>query len=328
MIKNNVYSKIHLVITSCNPTFFMKYISLLTLTFLCLSLQSCASQKAIIHDAAPKVNQTMTDKKGKTHLIGKSTCDALKQNPFDEWYKKNFDAYELKTDLINKSKGKTNGISVQVFMATWCGDSKRHVPVFYKVMDAVGIAEDSIELINVYRGDDKYKQSPTHEEQGLNIHRVPTFIFYKGGEEIGRIVESPMTNMETDVAQILNEMPSKPRYIIAAHFNTIFKEKKQNKVREKMEAYGKYVKRYASSLSELNTYGYVLIDQGNIDDALLVFELNTLAYPDSYRVYDSLGEAHMKKGNTELAIKNYNKVLELNPKDENAPKMLKKIKKG
>ncbi len=306
----------------------MKYISLLLLTYLFISLQSCASQKPAQNPHTKKaINNTMVDKKGKTHLIGKSTCDALQQAPFDEWYNKNYDAYKLNADLINKSKGKTDGISVKAFMATWCGDSKRNVPVFYKVMDAVGIAEDSIELINVYRGDNKYKQSPTHEEKGLNIHRVPTFIFYKEGKEIGRIVESPMTSMETDVAQILNDMPSKPRYVMAALLHDSYQKNMQDKIEEKIENYGKYTARYAASYSELNSFGYVLFDQGNIDDALLTFRINALAYPKKANVYDSLGEAYMKKGNKELAIKNYKKVLELNPKDENAPKMLEKLKK-
>ncbi len=44
------------------------------------------------------------------------------------------------------------------------------------------------------------------------------------------------------------------------------------------------------------------------------------------RVYDSLGEAYMKTGQKELAIQNYEKSLQLDPKNQNAVDMLKKLK--
>jgi cytochrome c-type biogenesis protein CcmH/NrfG len=49
-------------------------------------------------------------------------------------------------------------------------------------------------------------------------------------------------------------------------------------------------------------------------------------YPQSGNVYDSLGEAYMKAGQKELAIQNYEKSLQLEPKNENAIEMLKKLK--
>jgi cytochrome c-type biogenesis protein CcmH/NrfG len=49
-------------------------------------------------------------------------------------------------------------------------------------------------------------------------------------------------------------------------------------------------------------------------------------YPQSGNVYDSLGEAHMRAGQKELAIQNYEKSLQLDPKNQNAVEMLKKLK--
>ena len=43
-------------------------------------------------------------------------------------------------------------------------------------------------------------------------------------------------------------------------------------------------------------------------------------------MYDSLGEAYMKAGEKELAIQNYEKSLQLDPKNMNAVEMLKKLK--
>ena len=77
---------------------------------------------------------------------------------------------------------------------------------------------------------------------------------------------------------------------------------------------------------QLNTLGYKLLADGKIKDALAIFELNAVAYPDSYNVYDSLAEACLADGQKEKAIANYEKSLALNPKNTNAEAMLKKIK--
>ncbi len=78
----------------------------------------------------------------------------------------------------------------------------------------------------------------------------------------------------------------------------------------------------------MNGIGYVFLRKKQYQDAIQIFKLNVEAYPESFNVYDSLGEAYMENGDRELAIKNYEKSLELNPENENGKKMLKKIKQG
>ena len=75
----------------------------------------------------------------------------------------------------------------------------------------------------------------------------------------------------------------------------------------------------------INRGGYQAMGNGNLDLALNIFKLNVALYPKAYNTYDSLGEAYMKKGEKELAVKNYKKSLELNPKNENAVAMLKEL---
>lgn len=77
--------------------------------------------------------------------------------------------------------------------------------------------------------------------------------------------------------------------------------------------------------NELNTLGYQLLGMKRVKDAIEVFKLNIEAYPDAFNPYDSLAEAYMINGDKELAIKNYAKSLELNPKNTNAIEMLKRI---
>ena len=88
------------------------------------------------------------------------------------------------------------------------------------------------------------------------------------------------------------------------------------------EARAKRVERLGPS--DLNTLGYRLLGAGQIADAVKVFEANVQLYPDDANAYDSLGEGQMAAGNTKAAIENYRKSLEMDPKNENAKKMLLK----
>ncbi len=79
--------------------------------------------------------------------------------------------------------------------------------------------------------------------------------------------------------------------------------------------------------NDLNNVGYKLLGQEKIKDAIEIFKMNVKMYPESSNVYDSLGEAYMKDDNKELAIKNYEKSLELDPKNDNTKKMIEELKK-
>jgi Tfp pilus assembly protein PilF len=78
---------------------------------------------------------------------------------------------------------------------------------------------------------------------------------------------------------------------------------------------------------DLNNAGYILLGQDKVKEAIDVFKMNVKLYPESSNVYDSLGEAFMKDGNKELSIKNYEKSLELDPKNDNAKKMIEELEK-
>ncbi len=77
--------------------------------------------------------------------------------------------------------------------------------------------------------------------------------------------------------------------------------------------------------NELNNLGYQLISDNRIEDAIKIFELLVAEFPNSFNPYDSLGEAYSLSGNTEMALKNYKKSLELNPKNEHAERFIIKM---
>lgn len=84
-------------------------------------------------------------------------------------------------------------------------------------------------------------------------------------------------------------------------------------------------KEYNFKESQLNILGYQLLQANMTKDAIEIFKLNVEQFPDSFNVYDSLGEGYMTNGDTKLAIANYKKSLAINPKNDNAKKMLDQL---
>jgi len=77
----------------------------------------------------------------------------------------------------------------------------------------------------------------------------------------------------------------------------------------------------------MNSLGYeLMLSSENTAEAIKIFELNVLAYPQSANAYDSLAESYLKAGNDKLAAKFYNKALVINPKLTYIPTILKNLK--
>ena len=79
---------------------------------------------------------------------------------------------------------------------------------------------------------------------------------------------------------------------------------------------------------DVNTLGYRLLRTDMAPEAIEVFKRYVELYPQSANAYDSLGEAYMAHGDTELAIRNYEKSLELNPENANAIAKLEELREG
>lgn len=75
----------------------------------------------------------------------------------------------------------------------------------------------------------------------------------------------------------------------------------------------------------LNGLGYTVLASGEIEDAISIFQRNVQEFPKSANVYDSLGESYLKAGNKDLAIKSFEKALELDPNNRNSKDNLEKL---
>lgn len=142
-------------------------------------------------------------------LLGRANEDGLKQEPFNSWYEENYSDYTVDATSTASLNYLLKDLKIKVFLGTWCDDSKREIPHFYKILDAAGFDTKNIELIAL----SEQKDTPEGFEVGLNINYVPTFIFFKNDKEINRIVEAPITSLEQDMIAILTGQAYKHTYV-------------------------------------------------------------------------------------------------------------------
>ena len=83
---------------------------------------------------------------------------------------------------------------------------------------------------------------------------------------------------------------------------------------------------YASVERDLNRLGYTLLGGGRVDAAIGVFKPVVEADPVSWNAYDTPAEAYLKSGNRELARRNYERSLELNPDNAGAVQALEGLR--
>lgn len=73
---------------------------------------------------------------------------------------------------------------------------------------------------------------------------------------------------------------------------------------------------------ELNLYGYQLLGQKKVDDAIRMFEKNVKDHPASWNAWDSLAEGYATAGDKKKAVANYEKALAMT-EDEDQKKRIR-----
>ena len=160
-----------------------KFFFLLFLSFLSLSVKA----------------QKETISQNRADFIGVKTKAFFKQQPHAIWFYESYDEYSLDQKTIKKIKKCLDGITIKVFMSVWCHDSHREIPRLYKILEAVNFDENNLEIVTLNRA----KKTPNNLQEGFDILRTPTLIFYKNGKEISRFVEHPLKSLEKDILKIL-----------------------------------------------------------------------------------------------------------------------------
>ena len=98
-------------------------------------------------------------------------------------------------------KSGAQGVTVLLIMATWCPDSKRELPRYFAIADAAGVADATLTMVGV----DRTKKDGEGLTEKWGITRVPTFVFFRNGQEVGRVIERVPagTTLEAEIAKIL-----------------------------------------------------------------------------------------------------------------------------
>jgi len=124
---------------------------------------------------------------------------AALMRPEHQEFKERYDTVQVEQQFVPMLRIVQDSVSTLIFLGTWCVDSRREVPRFLKAADAAGIPQERIKLYAL----DRTKKSDDGLTDQYQIERVPTFIFLKRGEEIGRITEVPEKSVEQDMLLIL-----------------------------------------------------------------------------------------------------------------------------
>ena len=275
---------------------------------------------------AQHLNVEITENTKTPFLLGKIDKTGLEGDNYKSWFTKNYNDYKPSSEITNAIASKLKAYEVTLFMGTWCGDSKKEVPRLYKVLEACNFPMDQLTVVAVSRQPDMYKQSPQHEEAGLNIHRVPTIIFYKDSKEVNRIVEHPVKTFEEDIQNIITVNDYMSNYQIVAAVDKILNKKGVKGLKNKKKKLIKKYKEVVSSMYELNTYGRILYSTKRIEEAISVFKFNTELFPEQPGTYMSLANTLGLSGNKQKAIKVLENALKLHPDNDDLKQNLEVIK--
>lgn len=246
-------------------------------------------------------------------LLGSFSRDSLLNEPFKTWFEAGYNTYVPQPEVVDQlKKCNLNAHSVQVFMGTWCGDTKRELPRFLKILDAIGFPANNVQIIGASREQASYKQSPNHEERGLEIYRVATFVFYKNGMEVNRIVEYPVTSLEADLLAIFSGAAYTPNYKTYPFIRQWLNDGTLVSENTSPKGLANQLRPLVSTPSELNACGYVLLYRGETKAATKVFRMNTILFYDNPDAQLALAEALAAQNDVDGATAAIEKALALN----------------
>jgi len=135
-------------------------------------------------------------------LVGPVVRQDFLADPYKLWFEEEYNIYALDSNVLASIPVEKLNRKIKVFLGTWCSDSQRELPRFYKILDYLDYDKSQLEVIAL----DREKKSGNNEQEGWNIEFVPTFIFLEDGQEVGRIIETPNETLEKDLLAILENV--------------------------------------------------------------------------------------------------------------------------
>lgn len=214
---------------------------------------------------------------------------------------------------LNCTKTKSNPEFIKKVTGRYLFNSDEVVLVYYK----------NNELYLEWRGARNIK--PLHTGDG-------TFFVKEMNEKI-QFLNNPLDQQEYMVL-----VPKKENHSIRYNYRKLSDNEKipseylkNNEFEKALNAYQiiKEKDSLDSAISEtnLNALGYKELGENHLDYAINIFMINTKLYPTSSNVYDSLGEAFKKRGDTVKAIIYYKKAFELDSSNKRVKRNIDRLEK-
>jgi thiol-disulfide isomerase/thioredoxin len=151
---------------------------------------------------AQELNQKIIDPKYGTEILyGYCDRSGLEKGEFGKSFKEYYESYEPDKSVTEQLKLKQDGIEILVVLGTWCSDSKEQVPKFFKILDKIRFDRKQLQMVAV----NSSKEAGLIDLVNYSIQKVPTFIIYRRGHEVGRIIETPFTTLENDLLMFFGE---------------------------------------------------------------------------------------------------------------------------
>lgn len=117
----------------------------------------------------------------------------------DAGWKAAYDKAEPDAETSKKLGQVEPGATVEVYLGTWCGDSRREVPRFWKALDQAGDVPFELSYVGV----DRSFNADEVSLDDVDLEAVPTFVVFRDGDEVGRVVENAPDTIEADLLSLL-----------------------------------------------------------------------------------------------------------------------------
>lgn len=250
-------------------------------------------------------------------ILGQCSVDDLRVEPFAEWFDSGFEDYTPDAATAEALAAVDwDGVHIEVFFGTWCGDSRREVPRLAKLLDTLAVPASARRLIAVDNAEELHKRSPQGEEVGRAIFRVPTLIVSRHGEELARLVEFPALSLERDLLAILQGESYTANY---RSYPVVQRWLQQGLLKDaniSADGLAEQVRHLVTSEWELYSVGRVLWSRGDVDEAAKLLQANCALFRESASCHARLAEAQIRAGQLEEARKSTLRALRRNEDPE------------
>ncbi len=172
-----------------------------------MTLMACGSQKTISEESNNTTSEITSKSVSQTKIApspllakGNITKEELAKMT---WYGPSYESYHPDEALVKTFRKALNkrDYQIDVYMGTWCHDSRRVVPKLIKLLEMTGSDFSNLTIVSVNGRKEIPDVSPEIAAK-LNVHRVPTIIFYENGKEVDRFVERARESLLQDLIKI------------------------------------------------------------------------------------------------------------------------------